>query len=48
LHILRRAFAETLHQGYDFVLVAEILDEDGGPKARWDSREGEKAGDVLA
>ena len=48
LHILRRALAEALHEDKDSVFGADILDEDGSSKTRWDSREGEKACDVLA
>jgi len=47
-YILRRALAEAMHQGHDSVFGVDILNEDGGSKARWDSGEGEKAGDVLA
>jgi len=46
--ILRRALAEALHPGHDCLLIADILDEDGGSKSRWDFGEGEMAYDALA
>jgi len=41
-HVLRRALAEGIHQRHDSVLVADILDEDRGSKARVNSGQGEK------